>query len=103
MSRAGREVTGAKPTKLRRRNERRKMAMNTRILNPFDRAPDLHEAFYRKVGIPAAVASVWAMAKPVEAQAGAPLDKPRPSPEILLNQGSYGLKRAAWTKGGLSV
>jgi hypothetical protein len=79
------------------------MAINTPILNPFDRASDLHEAFYRKVGIPAVVAAVCAMAKPVEPQAGAPLDKPHPSPEILLNRGSYGLKRLAWTKVSLSV
>jgi hypothetical protein len=59
------------------------MAINTPILKPFDRAPDLHEAFYRKVGIPAAAAAVRAMAKPVELWVG--------------------LKRVAWTTVSLSV
>ena len=95
-------MTGAKPTN-KPSIRRRKMAINTPILNPFDRAPDLHEAIYRKVGIPAVAAAVRAMAKPVEPWVGAPLDKPLPSPEILLNQGSYGFKRVAWTNVSLSV
>jgi hypothetical protein len=71
MSGAGREVTGANSVD---QAQAPKQAVDSTTKNGYkyadpqssDRASDVHEPFYRKIGIPAVVAAPCAMAKPIE-------------------------------------
>jgi hypothetical protein len=71
MSRAGREVTranSADQAHTRKQNVDSTTKNGHKYADPqsSDRSLDLHEPFYRKIGIPAVVAAICAMAKPVE-------------------------------------